>query len=150
MAGTDKAVEQAIQKAMREGKFNNLPGEGEPLKLNENPYVDKEWRLAYDMLSRDGYALPWMDKRNAIEEELGEALHALTRTWNWRGKALDEGQESFLVENEWKIAQNRFCKIGKDLNQRIDDLNLEVPSDQFMRARVSVKKVIKSVQSNVS
>lgn len=146
MAGADKAVEQAIKKAMREGKFDNLPGEGEPLKINENPHVDKEWQLAYDMLSRDGYALPWMEKRNAIEKELGEALHALSRTWVWRVKALDEGQELFLVETEWKTAQNRFRKITKALNQRIDDLNLEVPGDQFMRGRVVVEQEIRKLQ----
>ncbi len=42
MTGKDKAVEAVIQKAMRAGKFDNLPGEGEPLKLNRNPFVDKE------------------------------------------------------------------------------------------------------------
>lgn len=147
MAGKDRAVEQAIQKAMREGKFDNLRGEGQPLNLNENPYVDKEWQLAYDMLSREGYALPWMEKRNQIEEELGAALHALARTWTWRVKALADGEDAFWVENEWKTAQNRFRQTAEDLNKRIDDLNLEVPGDQFMRERVRVEREIKSIQS---
>ncbi len=90
--------------------------------------------------------MPWMIKRTEIEEELADARHALSRTWTWRAKALAEGQDTFLIENEWKTAQNRFRQTAKDLNQRINDLNLEVPADQFMRGLVFLEREIHKLQ----
>ena len=68
MSFLQRGVEEIIQKAIREGAFDNLKGKGKPLNLNENPFVDKEWHLAYRLLEQQGFALPWMEKRNEIEQ----------------------------------------------------------------------------------
>ena len=142
MKGNGRSIDAIIQKAMEDGKFDNLKGKGQPLNLNANPFVDPEWQMAFDMLSKDGFALPWMDKRNAIENELARAKQALARTWDWYAEKSAAGQADFIVEQEWKTAQGRFRETVVALNKRIDDYNLEVPSDTFMRLRVNAEQVI--------
>ena len=39
-------IEEQIRRAIQEGKFDDLPGKGKPLKLDENPFEESEWRMA--------------------------------------------------------------------------------------------------------
>ena len=97
------------------------------------------------MLSKDGFALPWMDKRNEIENELARRKQALARTWDWYAEKTAAGQADFIVEQEWTSAQARFREAVAALNKRIDDYNLEVPSDTFMRLRINAERVIAKI-----
>lgn len=54
-----KFVEDEIQAAMARGEFDNLPGEGKPLDLTENPYVPEELRLAHK-LPRRRFRVPFI------------------------------------------------------------------------------------------
>jgi len=66
-------IEDLLQRAMREGKFDNLPGKGQPVRLDENPHADPEWRLAYHLLQQNGFSLPWLELRQEIENEIESA-----------------------------------------------------------------------------
>ena len=50
----DKRVDDQIQEAMSRGEFDNLPGKGQPLNLEEDAHVAPELRMAYRMLKRAG------------------------------------------------------------------------------------------------
>jgi hypothetical protein len=134
-----RGVEEIIQKAIREGAFSDLKGKGKPLKLDENPFVDKDWQLAYRMLEQQGFVLPWMEKRSEIESGLNAARGSLVRTWDWRGRALEAGEPSDGVEAEWGRAEERFREAVTRLNKLIDSYNLEVPSDIFFREKIKVE-----------
>ena len=43
----DLSIEEIIRRAIQEGKFDDLPGKGEPLQLDDNPHEDPEWRAAH-------------------------------------------------------------------------------------------------------
>ena len=45
-----KRVEEQIVDAMERGEFDNLPGKGKPLVLDEDQHVALELRMAYRML----------------------------------------------------------------------------------------------------
>jgi len=45
-----KIVEDRIQTAQREGAFDNLPGKGKPLKLDDDSSIPEDLRLAYKIL----------------------------------------------------------------------------------------------------
>jgi hypothetical protein len=45
-----KRVEEQIQEAMEKGEFDNLPGKGKPLNLEEDQHIAPELRMAYRML----------------------------------------------------------------------------------------------------
>lgn len=125
------SVEDHTQRAMEEGKFKNLQGQGRPLKVDDNAFEDPEWRLANRMLAGSGYSLPWVEKRKEIESNLEKARADLKRTWNWRQEAQVRGVSPEYAEAEWRRAQNRFRETLEELNKRILTYNLQAPSVEF-------------------
>ena len=55
-------IDEHIRKAQQEGKFDDLPGKGKPLKLEDDPHADPAWQLAFRMLKEAGYSLPWIEE----------------------------------------------------------------------------------------
>lgn len=125
------SVEEQIRRAMQEGKFDNLPGKGKPLPVEENPFEDPEWRMAYHMLRSSGYTLPWIELRNEIEAEAKAAAEDLARTWNWRQGALQRSAPPGPVETEWLRAVARFKARIESVNRQIFTYNLQIPSPRF-------------------
>lgn len=62
----DAVVEERIQEAARRGDFDNLPGAGRPLDLDEAPLVPPELRAAYRMLKNAGFVPPEILERREI------------------------------------------------------------------------------------
>lgn len=146
MPDIERGVEAIIRKAMEEGAFNDLRGKGKPLNLNENPLIEPEWRLAFGMLQNEGFIIPWMEKRNDIENELAAARHALARAWTWRQEKIEGGAGSPFIEAEWAKAQAGYREKIADLNKRIENYNLEVPALVFQRAKVNTEKEIEEIE----
>ncbi len=53
-----RLAEQRIQEAMQKGEFDNLPGKGKPLELEDLSHVPEELRLAYKVLKNAGFLPP--------------------------------------------------------------------------------------------
>jgi hypothetical protein len=49
-SGLDQLIEQKIREAMRQGEFDNLPGSGQPLHLEDDSHLPDDLRLAYKIL----------------------------------------------------------------------------------------------------
>lgn len=132
------SVDDAIRKAMEEGKFDDLPGKGKPLNLDENPLEDPEWRMAYRLLRSNGYLLPWIEMRQEIEKDLAEARQALYRAF------LERQAESKQPETgpAWRRALEAFRTRVDELNSRIRSYNLQVPSERFQRLPIQAENEI--------
>lgn len=65
----ESAIDQQIARAVGEGKFDNLPGQGRPQRLDEDVNVPEELRLGYRFLKSSGFAPPWVEARRDIEQE---------------------------------------------------------------------------------
>lgn len=133
-------IEELLRAAIQAGKFDNLPGKGKPLKLDENPYANPEWRVAYHILHEAGFTLPWIETRNEIEVELEKARSDLRHAWEWREKSTE--QDSHSSENEWRKALEVFRQKVDALNKRIKDYNLMVPSVQFQMSGLNYSREV--------
>ena len=51
----DFLAEQKIAEAVSRGELDDLPGQGEPLNLDEDPLVPEDLRLAYRILKNAGF-----------------------------------------------------------------------------------------------
>ncbi len=149
MKNYSRSLDEQIRRAIADGEFDHLPGKGKPLNLDHNPHEDPGWRIAYHMLRSSGYTLPWIETRQEIEAELEGALTSLERSWKWRRSALDQNLTYEIVESEWQHASNSFNEKIDELNKRIDDYNLEVPSSQFKRQKIKLEREIKKITSMV-
>jgi len=139
-------IEDQLRKAMAEGKFDNLPGKGKPLRLDEsNPHADPEWELAYHMLKEGGYSLPWIETIREIEKDIEAARKDLQRTWEWRQAALAESQPAIFIADEWERALQAFKDKLFALNKRIRDYNLKVPVARFQRPTLNYERELHKI-----
>jgi len=66
--GFEKIVEERILKAQRKGEFENLPGAGKPLMLEDNRCVAEELRLAYKILKNADCIPPEIELKKEIKQ----------------------------------------------------------------------------------
>lgn len=74
--GFEKIVEERIRKAQLKGEFENLPGAGQPLELQQDQEVAEDLRLAYKILKNAGCLPPEIELKKEIRqtEELLEGM----------------------------------------------------------------------------
>ncbi len=128
-----KSADEIIRRAMQDGAFDNLPGKGQPLKLDDNPHEPEEWRTAYRMLRSNGYSLPWLELRKEIEE-------AIDRARSDARSARESGTEDF-----WNRQKAVFQQRIEALNQRIFQYNLQAPSPVFHRQPLDLARELDAI-----
>lgn len=62
----DKIAEQKIREAMEQGEFDDLPGRGEPLNLEDDSHLPQDLRLAYKILKNADCLPPELELRKQI------------------------------------------------------------------------------------
>lgn len=62
----DLIVEQRIEAAIAAGEFDDLPGAGKPLALDDDKLVPEELRVAYRILKNAGFVPPEVETRAEI------------------------------------------------------------------------------------
>lgn len=134
-------IEEQIRRAIEEGQFDNLPGKGRPLKLEDNPHENPEWRLTYVMLKNSGFSLPWLEERREIEEAVEKAHADLQRAWN-------KLKSSRQAEVGWEGAIEAYRQRIGELNRRIMHYNLSVPSSHFHMRVIDADQVIQSLSTD--
>ena len=80
MAATDEPsfdwakliAERQIQDAMEAGEFDNLPGAGKPLDLDEDSFVPMSVRLLNKILKNSGAVPVWIQTEKDLRKELEE------------------------------------------------------------------------------
>jgi len=64
----DQWVERHISDAQRKGEFDNLPGSGEPLVLDDDSHIAPELRTGYRLLKNAGCLPPELEQRREAVE----------------------------------------------------------------------------------
>lgn len=161
-------VEERIQAAMEAGAFDDLPGKGRPLPLDDNPFVPPELRLAYKVLADANFAPDWIEvdkKVRAARDEL-KAMQQRHVAWlRRRAEDLnrvqrDSGQPAPTITGETprpapgyeppardvlarhRHVRNQLKKRLEEINRTIDELNLIVPQLSLQRPRLVVADVL--------
>src|SRR6476619_6793800 len=80
----ESLIDQIMNKAQADGLMDNLPGQGQPLQLDDDAHVPEEYRLAHRMLKASGFAPPWIEAQHDIERERAQLeswLQDANRRW---------------------------------------------------------------------
>lgn len=140
-------VEDLIRKAMEEGKFDNLPGKGKKIHLEGgNPHADPDWELAYGILKEAGYSLPWIESLREIEKDIQAARTSLRRNWDYYKASYGIGDIDDAAI--WERARQVFKDKIEELNKRIRDYNLHVPSPRFQHPALNYEQEVKKITSS--
>src|SRR5437763_9331893 len=136
MGRWESLIDKKIREAMEAGEFKDLPGKGERVNLDENPYEDPDVRTAHRLLRDAGYTLPWIDERRAIDNELEDARKILARAHTIYKKSQGRRAEGESGEIIWRKRVGEFRSKVEELNTRIRRLNLKVPTGSLQRVLV--------------
>ena len=71
MLALELIAEKKIAEALARGDFDDLPGRGRPLDLEEDPLVPEDLRMAYRILRNAGYVPEEVRAWTSGEKKLG-------------------------------------------------------------------------------
>ena len=66
ITGFEKIVEERIKQSQRKGEFDNLPGSGKPLAIEDISRIPEDLRLAYKMLKNADCVPPEIEIKKEI------------------------------------------------------------------------------------
>lgn len=141
----ESLTEKKLREAIENGEFDNLPGKGEPIDLQENPFEDPDLRVVHRLLRNAGFAPAWIEERKDIDAELELARKTLVRAWALFG----EGGRS-VSEVEWQRSTREFREKCAALNERIKLYNLKAPAAVFHRRHLEVDRMIEVIVSDAN
>lgn len=126
-------AEEAIEEAMRSGAFDNLPGQGKPLNLVNNPYAPGT-ELAYQLLKDNEYTLPWISERVSLLARIQALRDEIASAWRWyEGDYQADANESrrLGLAQEWSALVVGWEERISALNEEIANVNLKQPGHQL-------------------
>ncbi|WP_297670568.1 DnaJ family domain-containing protein [uncultured Desulfovibrio sp.] len=95
-------AEKRIEEAQARGAFNNLPGAGKPLELEDLSHVPEELRMAYKILRNAGCLPPELEER----KELNRLVDLLDRCEDEQERVRQMQKLRFMITR----AKMRFQK----------------------------------------
>ena len=96
----ERLAEQRILEAQRAGAFDNLPGKGNPLELEDLSWVPEDLRIGYHVLKNAGVLPP--------EAQLLKDVHTLEDLLK---HVQDEGERAALAKSiQWKMIRLDMLK----------------------------------------
>jgi len=120
-------IERQIREAMAEGKFDNLPYQGEPLPNDENPYAG-EMGLAFHVLKNYGVAPPWIESDKEVRKLLDQRDAIFARA------SAEPAPSAFARRRDRAALEDLVTRI----NLAIARVNAEAPTDRQHRRPLTV------------
>lgn len=130
-------VEQQIRQAQENGAFDNLPGAGKPLALEQNPYAGDK-AFVFSWLKNNGFAPEEVEIGREIRREFKKFEQRLTRMKHYRRLLKSRRVSPFPSERRSynvgveKLAEEYDEKL-RDLNRKILTLNLIAPASMHLK-----------------
>ena len=125
-------IDDQIRAAQEQGDFDNLPGAGKPLKLDDNPYAGDR-ALAFHLLQQNDLLPRELDMGHELDADLARAqklLAELRRERDWllkqQGASRDRARATYARRREEYAA--RYEQALREIRSKILTLNIIAPS----------------------
>lgn len=128
MSLLDALAEQQIRDAQIRGEFENLPGSGEPLTLEDDALIPEELRAAYRLLKNAGYLPPELEYCRELRDietllqqaQTGEMRSSLLARLNWLLTRSSAGRQprNLHIANDYFIRVADWLGRGKTTDDR--------------------------------
>lgn len=125
-------IEDQIRAAQERGDFENLPGAGKPLRLDENPYAGDR-ALAFHLLQQNGMLPQELDLGHEVDadEAHAEALLAelrRERDWLLSRPAFSRARAQATYARLREEYATRYEQALRQIHSKILSLNITAPS----------------------
>jgi hypothetical protein len=114
-------IEDQIQKAQQDGKFDNLRGKGKPFTHLNTDALEQ-------LVKEQGFRPHFVELEAEIRAKTEIARQAVRRTYEWVMQAREGGSvDRRYARDEWRQALRVFDQRLAEINQLIQTFNLELP-----------------------
>lgn len=148
IAKFERIADRRIQDAINAGEFDNLPGAGKPMTVEDNPFVPKDMRAAYKVLANSGYAPDWMVLAQQIDSAIEQLRTSADRHFSYLRERLAEistdpyavkhlRREVARLKGEHQKAAARHSRAIEEINRNILTFNNTVPIASLLRVPLS-------------
>lgn len=121
-------ITEQLDEAAAKGAFDDLPGKGRPLRLNECPNEPDDMRMANKLLKDNNLSPAWIGDRRAILADVEKLRTAMRREWEETRLRLETpGVDPSALQSAWARARARWEARIAELNRRIVSLNIALP-----------------------
>jgi DnaJ homolog subfamily C member 28 len=144
-------IDEQIREAQARGDFDNLPGAGKPLNLDENPFTGDK-AMAYSLLKQNGYAPPEIELGKEIRTRFEKAQQRLEKLRQQRKSLSARRIPAFASEKRAfndavERATAQYDQLLRELNRKILNLNLITPSSMHM-TMFEVEKLVEEFRNS--
>ena len=108
MSLLDQLAEARIQKAQQEGAFDDLPGRGKPIELDDDSMIPEALRAGYRLLKNAGYLPPELQ----LQREIREVEDLLAQT--------QEADERSACEKRLHLLRTRLAESGRGASRLLE------------------------------
>ena len=122
-------VERLIQEAIDRGEFDDLPGRGKPLRLDEDEHAG-EWALGFRILKNANLAPRWIEADKEVRRLRVERDRLLERA----------AKASGLMQRHYR---RQLQELVEAHNRAVDQVNAYAPSDRQHRRRMVLAEEIR-------
>lgn len=148
MSSTADLVENQIMKAQERGEFENLTGQGKPLRFEENPYEAPELRMIFKILKDNDCTPYWIQLGKDIDADLEKHREEVEKFKKYALMFFDSKRNRQALERFSKRKQSMYFeeRIRLELiHKKIIDYNLMCPTFRLGRENISVERMMLEV-----
>jgi len=121
------SIDEQIKDAMRKGHFADLPGQGKPLKLEDDSNVPSHLRMAHKVLRDNDLAPDWMAEGQELDaareklladiQRVGRANQAVIETLRASAKKYNSKVLSYNLKVPQGVTHKRHINFEQDLSK---------------------------------
>ncbi len=121
-------VERQIRRAIEEGKFADLAGAGEPLRLDQNAFEDQTRRMAFHLMKLGEVVPDWVQLGNEIES----ASDAIQVDIERHGQNMRQERDRMLndpgmdLRHQLGVLYRKHCSSLRGMRARLIQLRQEI------------------------
>lgn len=104
-----RIAEQRIRQAIEDGEFDNLPGKGQPLQLEDDSHIPEDIRIPYKILKNANCLPPELE----LKKEILKLEDMLANMPDEKEKYLQMKRLNFMV-----MSLNMLRKVPVDLEEK--------------------------------
>jgi DnaJ family protein C protein 28 len=144
-------IDEQIREAQERGEFDNLPGTGKPLILDETQFTGDK-AMAYSLLKQNGYAPPEIELAKEIRSDFEKAQAQLEKLrlqrHSLRAKRVPPLKSEKRAFNQAVVrAGSEYGQSLRELNRKVLNLNLSTPSLMHM-PMFEVEKLVQQFRAS--
>ncbi len=138
----ESPLDRTLREAREQGKFDDLPQHGKPIKVKINPLTGD---IAEQLLEDADCDPPWLEAQREIDYMIGEARHNYQRSMRIveqqkaavaQASAAERIRSLQSILDREQTIRNKFVDAITEINKKIFDYNLIAPDLQIHRLKL--------------